>query len=175
MEKKEIITQLINFFKNFTNRCMIFDTDKTKGVIKLILNILIKEFNTPFNITVISPSTEYFNEVFPNLKGNIKLGAKYSVGKHKISLYKFDESLVENPPSDSEILLVYPIDNIKTKDLLKILDSSKKLKKAVLLSNSYLDNVNKSFKKFNPDFISLKPHDDTSYYDIMKQKLFDIK
>lgn len=174
MEKKEIIKRLIYFFKNITNRCLIFDTNNTNGMAKLILNILVKEFINPLNITLISPSNNYFNEIFPNSKDGIKLNTKYSVGRHKISLYKFEKSLVKNPPDDSEILIIYPTDEIKDKDLLKLLDGSKKMKKAVLLANS-VNNVSKAFKKFNTDFLSLKPHEDTSYYDAMKQKLFDIK
>ena len=134
MEKKEIIKRLINFLKGITKRCLIIDTNNTKGMSKLALNILVKEFTNPLNIAIVSPSEKFFNE----------------------------------------ILIVHPIDGIKDKDLLKVLEGSKKMKKAILLADS-INDVSKTFKKFNVDFFSLKPPEDVSYYDVMKQKLFDIK
>ena len=173
MEKKEIIKRLINFLNGITKRCLIIDTNNTKGMPKLTLNILVKEFTNPLNIAIVSPSEEFFNEIFPTAKDGIKLNTNYSVGVHKISFYLF-ETFVKTPPKNTEILIVYPIDGIKDKDLLKVLDGSKKMKKAILLADS-INDVSKTFKKFNVDFFSLKPPEDVSYYDVMKQKLFDIK
>ena len=142
MEKKEIIKRLINFLKGITKRCLIIDTNNTEGMSKLTLNILVKEFTTPLNIAIVSPSEKFFNEIFPTAKDGIKLNTNYSVGIHK--------------------------------DLLKVFEGSKKMKKAILLADS-INDVSKTFKKFNVDFFSLKPPEDVSYYDVMKQKLFDIK
>lgn len=174
MEKREIIKRLINFLKGITKRYLIIDTNNTKGMSKLALNILVKEFTTPLNIAIVSPSEKFFKEIFPTAKDGIKLNINYSVGVHKISFYILEKSFVKTPPKDTEILIVYPIDGIKDRDLLKVLDGSKKMKKAILLADSIKD-VSKPFKKFNVDFFSLKPHEDVSYYDVMKQKLFDIK
>lgn len=174
MEKKEIINNLINFYKGIQNRCLIVDTNNSQGISKLALNVLIKEIENPLNVTFISPSDEYFKEVFPKLEDSIKLNTKYSIGKHKISFFKMEKTLVKKPPEETEILIVYPTDTIKEKDLVKIMEGSKKMKKAILLAKS-VSEVNKNFKKFNPAFISLKPSHDTIYYNAMKQKLFDIK
>ena len=174
MEKKEIIKRLINFLKGITKRCLIIDTNNTEGMSKLTLNILVKEFTTPLNIAIVSPSEKFFNEIFPTAKDGIKLNTNYSVGVHKISFHIFEKSFVKTPPKDTEILIVHPIDGIKDKDLLKVLEGSKKMKKAILLADS-INDVRKTFKKFNVDFFSLKPPEDVSYYDVMKQKLFDIK
>ncbi|MGG7176055.1 hypothetical protein ACQPU1_00575 [Clostridium paraputrificum] len=174
MEKKDIIKSLIRFFTIASSPCLVFDTHNNEGMQKLSLKVLMKEVQAPLNISFISPSDEFFNEIFPNLKDNVKTGVKYTLGTHKISFYKLEKTILKKPPEGSEVLFFYPCDDMKEKDIIKMTDNCKTLKKVIFIGKS-IPAPYKGLRKYNPIFISLKPSDETAYYESMKQKLFDIK
>lgn len=174
MEKKDIIKSLISFYKGITNRCIVIDTNNNDGISKLALKVLVKEIDTPLNVTFISPVKDYFNEIFPNFQEGVKVSTKYSLSQHKISFNIMDKSMIKDPPKDTDILIIYPCDNIKDKDIYKIMDNSLNIKKTVLISK-VVEEPHKSLKKFDPIFISMKPSDNAVYYEAMKQKIFNLR
>ena len=174
MDKKDIIKSLIRYFTIASTPCLVFDTHNNEGMAKLSLKVLSKEVQAPLNISFISPSDEFFIEIFPNLKDNIKTGAKYALGAHKISFYRLEKTIIKNPPEEIQVLFFYPCDDMKEKDIIKMTENCKNLKKVIFIGKN-ISAPYKGLKKYNPLFLSLKPSDESAYYESMKQKLFDIK
>lgn len=173
MDKKTLIKPAINFFKNM-KRCLLIDTNNTPGIPLLLLKILVKENTEKLSIAFVSPSEIYFKEIFPKMENNIKPTSLYSLGQHSISFYVFDKTLLKSPPSNIDILFLYPLEGLKEKEVLKFNDNIQKVKKLVLISNSPIDKL-KILKKLDPTVLSLRPSDDTAYYEKMKQKIYDFK
>lgn len=173
MDKKILIKPTISFFKSL-KKCLLIDSNQNSGVPLLTLKIISKELPDSLNISFISPSEEYFNEIFPNLNGNIKMATNYALGSHNLSFFKLDKLLLKHPPEGYDIMLFYPVDEMKEKEIFKLIDKNKSLKKFILISNSMLEPP-KPTKKLDPTFISLRPSKDTVYYQSMKQKISDFK
>lgn len=174
MEKKEIIAKILDFLKSITKRIMILDSNHNNGMSKLIMNILVKENVTPCNIAFISPTDTYFNEIFPKTKETIKANTKYSIGTHKLSFHIFDKNIIKTTLEGIDMIIMYPIDSLKEKEITKFIDNNRKIKKLFLVATA-MPEPTKTLSKITKEFISLKPSEDTAYYDVMKQKLFDIK
>lgn len=173
MDKKILIKPTTSFFKSY-RRCLLIDTNHNEGVPLLTFKILVKEISNPLNISFISPSEEYFNEIFPNLKGNIKTATKYSLGNHTLSFLKYDKTLIKNSAQEYDTMVFYPAEEMKEKEIFKIAEKNKSLRKFVIISHNMIE-PSKVAKKYDPDFISLRSSDDTIYYSAMKQKISDIK
>ena len=174
MDKKDLIKSLIKFFTVSHASCLSIDVNNDESVLKLILKVISKEIKSPINISFISPSEEFFDNIFPNSKGNIKTGSPYTLGIHTISFYKFEKNIMNNPPENTNILLFYPCNKIKEKDQIKFMDKCKNVQKTVFIDNNITEPY-KGLKKYSSEFITLKESAETSYYENMKQRLFNSK
>lgn len=174
MDKKEIIKSLIKYFTASSSTYLFIDSDYNEGMPKLVLKVISKELTKPLNISFIVPSSKYFDEVFPKLTGNINVNSKYNLGIHKLSFNIMDKSLIKNAPQESEIIIFYPCDEMKDKELIKLAENCKSKRKVIFIANN-TNSPYKGLNKYNPEFISLKSSEEGTYYANMREKLFNLR
>lgn len=171
--KKELIEKLISFTRS-ESKLLLIDTNLTPGIVKLLLKVLVNELKTPERIAFISSHENFFSEVFAKTQSPIKKETPYLLSNHKISFYTLTSTLIKTPPSDMDIFILYPIETLDEKGLLKFIDKSKNHKKMILI-NDNPENKLKGIKKTHPIFITLQDDVQTAYYNKMKNSITSSK
>lgn len=171
--KKELIEKLISFSKG-ESKLLLMDTNLTTGIVKLILKVLVNEIKTPQRIAFVSSHENFFSEVFAKTQSPIKKETPYLLSNHKISFFTLTSTMIKTPPSDIDIFIVYPIETLDEKGLIKFVDKSKSCKKIILI-NDNPENKLKGIKKLTPTFITLQDDVQTAYYNKMKSSITSSK
>ncbi|MGL4570942.1 MAG: hypothetical protein ACRCVJ_07750 [Clostridium sp.] len=173
--KKEFIKSTIEYINNFS-KCYFITTIDEIDVIKLLLNILSKEMESSKKIFLLSDNQKHLNNVFKNIPDGVKLNTPYAVKQHKLSFNILDKKLIKNGPLDGEVLIVYPYQNIKPKELAKYVDKCTNLQKLIILGHKF-DKAKLPYEIsiLNILDFSFLPSHTSLYYNYMTSRLSDMK
>lgn len=169
LNKKEIIENLRQFIKN-QNRLLLFDIDGTSDIISLILKTLINDIKSPLKIAFLSTHQAHFSEVFGKSSTSIKVNTNYVLGGHKVNFHIYDKDMLKNPISDVDYLIIYPCENIKEKELVKLFSVNNLTNKVIFIIENSNDKF-KHIKKLSPHIISLKENDTDKYWSAIKSAI----
>lgn len=172
-QKNEFIKHTISYIKGYL-KYYVIDCYNNDSVVKLFLKILTKDYEQPCTISFICPSSNYFEAVMPGQSKNIKTDTSYNLKQHKLKFYIYDKKLLKNPPSENEILIFYPFEQFKSKEVVKLCEGIKSANKIICLGNK-LEKPDKKYGAFLPDFFTFKPDDSYTYYNGMMNKINNIK
>lgn len=171
--KKILIEKLISFTHSESDLLLI-DTNSTPGLVKILLKVFINEIKTPKKIGFVSSHENFFTEVFSKNQITIKRETDYILSQHKISFHTLTSDLIKSQPNDIDIFIVYPIETLDEKSLLKFLDKSKKSTEFILISDDP-EKKFKGIKKLKPTFITLQDDIQTAYYNKLKSNISNYK
>lgn len=166
---KYTISYIQSYFKYYVIDCYNNDT-----IAKLLLKILTKDYTLPTTISFICPSADSFEAVMPGQSKQIKIDTPYNLGQHKLKFYIYDKTFIKKTPNDSEIFIFFPFEKLKEKEIIKLCESIKELKKVICIANK-IEKPEKKYGTFVPNFFSFKPDDSYTYYNGMMKKINDIK
>lgn len=173
--KKEFIKSAIDYINSFS-KCFFITTIDEIDVIKLLLNILSKEIESSKKIFVLSDNQKYLNSVFKNIETGVKLNTPYKIKQHMLFFNILDKKLLKSGPLDAEILIVYPYQNIKPKELAKYVSKCTSLQKLIILGNKF-DRAKLPYEIniLNVADFSFLPTHSSLYYKYMTSRLTDMK
>lgn len=173
--KKEFIKSAIDYINSFS-KCFFITTIDEIDVIKLLLNILSKEIESSKKIFLLSDNQKYLNSVFKNIETGVKLNTPYKIKQHMLFFNILDKQLLKSGPLDGEILIVYPYQNIKSKELAKYVSKCTNLQKLIILGNKF-DRAKLPYEIniLNVSDFSFLPTHSSLYYKYMTSRLTDMK
>lgn len=166
LNKKEIVEKIREFMRS-PKRLLFFDINGTSDIISLIFKIFVNDIKHPIKIGFLSTHQAHFSEVFSKSSSLIKTNTEYSVGEHKLKFYIYDKDSIKNAITDIDYLIVYPCENIKEKELVKLYNvNTYAFKIFFIVENS--DDSFKHIKKLSPQILSLKESSNEKYWNIVK-------
>lgn len=162
--KREILEKLIGFIKK-NSYLLLLDADNNTDISKNVLKILKHEYKYPEKITFISSDPMHFRDAIGS--ASIRENIPYAMAQHRLTFYTFNKQLINEPPADLGIVIVYPIDEIKEKLLVKFLECIPSCKRIILISDC-ITSPYKHIAKLYPYQCTLQEDSTTSYYNKMK-------
>lgn len=93
-----------------------------------------------------------------------------------LSFNVIEKNLIKNGPFDGEILIVYPYQNIKPKELAKYVSKCTNLQKLIILGNKFdRSKLPYEINILNVTDFSFLPTHSSLYYKYMTSRLTDMK
>lgn len=171
--KKELVEKLISFTHS-ESEILLIDTNFTPGIVKIFLKVFLTENKNSKKIGFISSHENFFSEVFSKTQTPVKKETDYILSNHKISFYTLTTALIKTPPSNIDLFIVYPLETLDEKSVIKFLDKSKDHKKVVLISDDP-EKKFKSIKKLKPTLITMQDDIQTAYYNRIRSSISSSK
>lgn len=166
LSKKEIVDKFRDYMVD-SKKILLFDANGTQDVVKLLLKALVNDIKKPINIGFISTHQAHFSEVFSKNSSSIKTDTEYVLGGHKIRFFIYEKQMLKTPPNNIDFLIVYPIENIKEKDLVKLSTLCDNTRKIIYIIENSNDTF-KHIKKLLPFEITLKESQGEKYYSMIR-------